>query len=260
MKITHLKTNHIINPLGFALEKPTFSWIVEDTFDKVQTAAQVWASLDSNFEQIIFDSGRVEGTMIDSLAYRPPISLRPRTRYFWKVRVWGETESGESDTVWFETSKMGEAWQAAWITPDWEDNRLHPILLQNFDLPSSTVSARAYICGLGLYHFELNGEKVGDEYFTPYCNAYDQWIQYQTFDITHQLKVGSNEISVMLGNGWYKGRYGANGGSVNFYGDRFALICEIRITLENGNELTIVTDPSWRATPLSCYRERHLRW
>ncbi|MCZ7544212.1 MAG: hypothetical protein M5R40_12075 [Anaerolineae bacterium] len=41
MKITHLKTNHIVNPLGFAIEKPTFSWIVEDTCDKVQTAAQV---------------------------------------------------------------------------------------------------------------------------------------------------------------------------------------------------------------------------
>ena len=95
----------------------------------------------------------------------------------------------------------------------------------------------------------MNGQKVGDEYFTPYCNAYDQWIQYQTFDITEQLRVGSNVVSVMLGNGWYKGRYGANGGSINYYGDRFALLCELRITLDNGNELNIVTDPSWKVQP-----------
>jgi alpha-L-rhamnosidase len=249
VNITHLKTNHVANPLGFATERPAFSWIVEDTNDTVQTAAQILVSLDRYFEQIIFDSGKVAGPVIDSLAYRPPISLKPRTRYFWKVRVWGETESAESDTAWFETSKMDEVWQAEWITPDFEDNRIHPILYRYFNLTSRAVNARVYISGLGLYHFELNGQKVGDEYFTPYCNAYDQWIQYQTFDITEQLVVGSNLISVMLGNGWYKGRYGANGGSVGFYGDRFALICELRITLEDGNELIIATDPAWKARP-----------
>jgi alpha-L-rhamnosidase len=249
VKITHLKTNHIVNPLGYAIGKPTFSWIVEDTCDKVQIAAQVLVSRDDVFEQIIFDSGKVDGPSIDSLAYRPPIRLKPRTRYFWKVRVWGETENAESDAAWFETAKIGEDWQAEWITPDCEDNEIHPILYRYFDLPSRVVSARAYICGLGLYHFELNGKKVGDEYFTPYCNAYDQWIQYQTFDITDQLTVGSNLISVMLGNGWYKGRYGAGGGSVGFFGDRFALICEMQITLENGNELNVTTDSSWKAQP-----------
>ncbi|MBK8138158.1 MAG: family 78 glycoside hydrolase catalytic domain [Chloroflexi bacterium] len=93
------------------------------------------------------------------------------------------------------------------------------------------------------------GRRWAAKYLTPYCNAYDQWIQYQTFDITGQLTPGPNLISVMLGNGWYKGRYGANGGSVGFYGDRFALICELHITLENGDELIVVTDPSWQAQP-----------
>jgi alpha-L-rhamnosidase len=249
VKITHLKTNHIVNPLGFAIEKLTFSWIVEDTDDTVQTAAQVLVSRDGDFGQAIFDSGKVAGSGIDSLAYRPPISLKPRTRYFWKVRVWGDSESAESHTAWFETSKMDEDWRAEWITPDWEDNRTHPIVYRSFDLPARAVAARAYICGLGLYHVELNGKKVGDEVFTPYCNAYDQWIQYQTFDVTDQLMVGANLVSVMLGNGWYKGRYGADRGVVGFYGDRFALICEIHITLENGNELIVVTDPSWKAQP-----------
>ncbi|MBZ0305822.1 MAG: family 78 glycoside hydrolase catalytic domain, partial [Anaerolineae bacterium] len=223
--------------------------IVEETYDTVQTAAQLLVSDDSYFQQVVFDSGRVEGAGINSVNYTPPIHLKPRTRYFWKVRVWGETENAESETAWFETSKQDETWQAAWITPAWKDHQKHPILYQHFDLPARAVSARIYICGLGLYHLELNGKKVGDEYFTPYCNAYDQWIQYQTFDMTDQLMVGSNLVSVMLGNGWYKGRYGADGGVVGFYGDQFALICEIHITLEDGNELVVVTDPSWKAQP-----------
>lgn len=249
MNISHLKTNHIINPLGYEIARPSLSWIVEDTSDTVQTAAQVMVGLDPDFEQIVFDSGKVAGSEIDSLAYCPPVTLAARRRYYWKVRVWGESEAAESETAWFETAKMDEDWQAQWITPDWDDRQTHPILYQQFELPAAVQSARAYICGLGLYHFTLNGTKVSDEHLTPYCNAYDQWIQYQSFDIGDQLQPGANTVAVMLGNGWYKGRYGANGGVEAFYGDRFALICELHITLDNGEELLIVTDPTWNAQP-----------
>ena len=249
MKITHLKTNHIINPVGYAIEKPTFSWIVEDTPDTVQTAAQFVVSTTPDFSDIIFDSGKVEGSGIDSIAYRPSLQLAPQTRYYWKITVWGETETAESEIAYFETAKMDQDWQADWITPDFDDNKTHPILYQEFDLPVKPVSARAYISGLGLYHFEMNGEKVSDELFTPFCNAYDEWIQYQTFDITDNLTSGSNLISVMLGNGWYKGRYGSGRGVPEYYGDKFALICELHITLENGDTVIVNSDSSWKAQP-----------
>ena len=248
MKITHLKTNHVENPLGFAIDEPVFSWIVTDTLDKKQTAAQVVVSLDNTFTQIVFDSGKSCGAEIDSLAYRPEISISPRTHYYWKVRVWGETESA-SGTAWFETAKMDEPWQAQWITPKFNDNQIHPFLFKDFELPSKVISARAYVCGLGLYHFEINGKKVGDEFFTPYCNAYDQWIQYQTYDITEHLNTGSNLIAVMLGNGWYKGFYGLQEFSKKTYGDQFALIGELHVTLENGEQIVLVTDKSWKAIP-----------
>jgi len=251
MKITHLKTNHFVNPLGFSLNPPILSWLVEQTPDKKQNAAQVIVAEDAGFREIVFDSGRVTGDGIDSLAYRPGMNIIPRKRYYWKVRVWSETEQAESEPAWFETAKVGEPWQAQWITPGFEDNQLHPILSKNFQLPSSVVSARAYVCGLGVYHLELNGQKVGDEYLTPNCNAYDQWLQYQTYDITGQLRQGNNLVSIMLGNGWYKGRYGLQGGPLQGspYGDRFALLCELHITLDNGMQQVIVTDTSWQAAP-----------
>jgi alpha-L-rhamnosidase len=212
MKINHLKTNRNTNPLGFALGKPSLSWIVAETPDKKQTAAQVLIAREPSFKTVLFDSGRVAGNMIDSLAYRPDLLLVPRTRYYWKVRVWGETEQAESDATWFETAKMDEPWQAKWITPDFINQNSHPVLFQSFELPEKIVAARVYICGLGLYHLDLNGRKVGKEYLTPYCNAYDQWLQYQTFEITDYLLEGENQVSVMLGNGWYKGRYCGDGG------------------------------------------------
>ncbi len=251
MNITHLKTNHIPHPLGYALAQPSLSWLVENTLDKVQVAAQVNVAADPEFKHMIFDSGKISGTGIDSLAYCPDIKLTPRTRYFWKVHVWGETEQATSEVAWFETAKMDEPWSAQWITPDFDDNQAHPALSKTFDLPTDVISARLYICGLGLYHCELNGEKVGNEFLTPYCNAYDQWLQYQTYDITAHLLRGENHLSVMLGNGWYKGRYGLQfGGSLpQTYGDRFALLCELRITIASGEELTLGTDDSWQAVP-----------
>ncbi|MBI5294688.1 MAG: family 78 glycoside hydrolase catalytic domain [Chloroflexi bacterium] len=251
MKITLLKTNHVKNPLGFALDKPVFSWIVEDTQNKKQISVQVVISKDDGFTHILFDSGKVAGSKINGVAYCPTINLAPRARYFWKVRVWGETESAESETGWFETAKMDEPWQAQWITPEFPDNQIHPYLFKDFVIPAKVISARAYICGLGLYHFELNGQKVGDEHLTPYLNAYDQWIQYQTYDITEQLKTGSNLIVVMLGDGWYKGRYGLQDypNEPKPYGEQFALICELHIELENGRRLVLVTDKTWSAAP-----------
>ncbi len=250
MKITHLKTNHIVNPLGFAIEKPTFSWIVEDTRDTVQTAAQVLVSRDGDFEQVIFDSGKVDGPGIDSLAYRPPIYAPAAHPLFLEGQGVGRnakapkaTPPGSRQRRWTKTGRRSGSPRIARTT------RSTRFCTGISIFPRGRFRRGRISAGLGLYHFELNGQKVGDEYFTPYCNAYDQWIQYQTFDITDQLTVGANLISVMLGNGWYKGRYGANGGSVDFYGDHFALICEMHITLENGNELIVVTDSSWKAQP-----------
>ena len=46
MKITNMKCNRIENPLGFALEEPSLSWITEDTEAKVQEAAQILVAED----------------------------------------------------------------------------------------------------------------------------------------------------------------------------------------------------------------------
>ena len=47
-----------------------------------------------------------------------------------------------------------------------------------------------YITGLGLYEAMWNGEKIGGELLTPYCNNYNSWVQYQTYDVTDMLSRG----------------------------------------------------------------------
>ncbi len=247
MKIVNMKTNRIKNPLGFNLgNKPRLSWIVESKTAKRQAAAQIQVSTDADFSNIIFDSGK--RTDMDSICYPLDIELFPRTRYYWRVCVWGDDGSiATSDTAWFETSKMSEPWPAKWISPVF-DSSIHPVLFSDFSVKGEVKNARIYICGLGLYELFINGDKTGDEYLSPGLVAYDKWLPYQTYDITGQIKTGANRIEVMLGNGWYKGRYGLDRKKAFRYGDRFALICEIKITYADGGEDTFITDKaSWKS-------------
>jgi alpha-L-rhamnosidase len=245
MRISNLKTNRITNPLGFDLGKPHFSFITCDTTAKRQVAAQIEVALDLNFADIIFNSGISEE--IDSLAYELPIELEPCTRYYWRVTVWADNgEVATSDAAWFETAKLEESWNAKWITPDL-DKEIHPVLTKEFSASKEVVSARAYVCGLGLYEMNFNGEKVGEEYLTPYFNSYNKWLQYQTYDVTKLVKEGENSVEVILGNGLYKGRFGFDGGAAEIYGDKFALLCEIVITYADGTVEDIYSDNSWKA-------------
>ncbi|MDO4337759.1 MAG: family 78 glycoside hydrolase catalytic domain [Eubacteriales bacterium] len=241
MKITHLKVNHLVNPMGYELSEPTISYIVEETEGKHQVKAQVLVARDEAFTELIHDSGEKED--IVSAAYVLPVSLEPETRYYWKVRVWADNgETGESGTAWFETAKKGP-WQAEWITPALPKD-VQAVVMKDVEITKPVQKARMYMVGLGVYELYLNGEKLGDEALLPGFCDYDTWIQYQTFEM--QLSQGKNHVEIVLGDGWYKGWYGLRQTEEN-YGDRLAAIGELHITYEDGTEEVICTDTSWKA-------------
>lgn len=246
MKITKLKINRIENPIGFDLGKPRVSYVVTDSISTKQEFAKVEVALDERFENIVFDSGKKEN--INSLAYELPVELKAYTRYFFRVTVWGNKgDFATSETAFFETAKLGEKWEAKWISPSFDKNTI-PVLRKTSILSKEIKKARVYACGLGLYEMEINGQKAGEEFFAPGCNAYDKWIQYQTYDITSLLKEGANNINVYMGKGWFKGRFGFDGGKIDIYGDNFIFLSEIKIEYVDGTSETILTDSSWKAS------------
>ncbi len=246
MNIINLKCNRITNPLGYYIDKPVLSWIMQGDDAKVLLASQVVVASDIEFDNILFNTGKRED--IDGIGYTLDLPLTQRCRYYWRVHLW--TEMGEviSPIAWFETSKMDEAWAGKWITPDLEDKSIHPLLRKTFSLTKEIEQARLYICGLGLYEAEINGKRVGEEYLTPYCNSYNNWIQYQTFDVTEHVITGDNCLGAMVGNGWYKGRFGFEGKLGGFYGEDFSLLCELVIKYTDGTREVIATDESWKST------------
>lgn len=247
MKITDMKCNRIINPLGYTLDRPVLSWITEGEGAAVQEACRVEVALDETFLKRVHDTGRQAD--IDSIGYTLEMDLQPHTRYYWRVHVWSDCGEADSPTAWFETAKENETWEGKWITPDWEDKSVHPLLRKAFYLDREVEKARLYICGLGIYEAEINGKRVGEEHLTPYCNSYNNWLQYQTFDVTGLLAKGKNAMGAMLGNGWYKGRFGFQGNEGGCYGDSFALLCELAVTFTDGTTVTLSSDESWKAAP-----------
>ncbi len=247
MIIKHLRTNHLQNPLGFYLEKPVLSWVVSESTGKKQVAAQIKVGLDSDLNNLVFDSGRQ--TTISSLGYPLDIQLMPRKRYYWNVTVWAEDgDTGTSETNWFETGKIDEPWHSEWIKAPFE-KEVHPLFYKKLVIPGEVSNARLYVTGLGLYEVEINGAKVGDEYLAPFFNDYNHWVQYQTYDITSLLHKGENAVGAILGNGMYKGRFGFLGDIDELYGSEMKLLAELVIQLENGEEIVVGTDETWLCHP-----------
>ncbi len=250
MEIYACKVNHLKNPFGFAMEETVFSWKVRNAKGKKQSVARVQVALDEDFVHMEADTGfRAE---LDSLACPVEVKLRPFTRYYWKVTVRtdakdakGEAEEAASEIQWFETAKMEEAWIGQWVTCNSLEAR-HPFFEKEI-MPCKKVSqARLYVCGLGLYEAYYNGNKIGEEFLTPYSNNYNSWLQYQAYDVTENLQQAGT-LSILLGNGWYKGRFGYTAKEEKgYYGNEWKLIAELRLSYDDGTIEIIGTDESWQ--------------
>ncbi|KFI94323.1 alpha-L-rhamnosidase [Bifidobacterium stellenboschense] len=253
MKVSQIRVNGIDGPLGFDYGTPRCSWLVEGASDETIAATRIEVSDSPAFSHIVHTVESAPGSPLDSAATPLDFRLEPRTRYHVRVTATGADGTAARGEGWFETGKMDEPWEGRWITPSEEDNRrddgYHPEFAREFAVDGPVEQARLYICGLGLFEAELNGRKVGDEHLTPYTGDYDREVQSIAFDVTGMLDAApgaTNTLSVRLGNGWYKGRFGL-AGKEHLYGDSFRLVAELRIRRSDGTETVIGTDAgTWR--------------
>ncbi|MCC8068066.1 MAG: family 78 glycoside hydrolase catalytic domain [Clostridiales bacterium] len=240
MKITNVRINGIENPLGYSLEGLTCSWNVCDTASKKQANAVIEVSERVDFSEILY---KKEGADLKQNGEILEVELVPRTIYYYRVRVTGDAgDCAVSETQTIETGKMDEPWEADWIAAKKEDT-FHPIMAKSFPLKGAVSRARLYISGVGMFEAYLNGEKLGEEYLTPYVNNYENNIQVITFPVEDGLK-DENTLEILLGKGWYMSVFGL-ALQPNNYGDRMAAIAELHVEYADGTTEMIVTDGSW---------------
>ncbi|MCE7036665.1 alpha-L-rhamnosidase [Bacillus cereus] len=250
LTIKKLRCDNKNNPIGIDSKVVKISWQLESSNRNVkQLAYQLQVAKDREFKTIVFDSQKVE---TDQSLYIPinSFSYSRETRYFYRVKAWDnhEEESSWSEVAFWETGLQGQDnWSGNWIAAKKERTQVMSFH-KSFPIKKIVKKARLYITSLGLYEASINGERIGDYYFTPGWTSYDKRVLYQTYDIKHVLKIGQNDISAMVGNGWYKGPITMHHVR-NYYGRRRAIIAQVHITYKDGTKEKIVTDESWRVTP-----------
>jgi len=257
LEVTHLKCEYKVNPLGIDVLQPRLSWQLRSTERGViQKAYQLRAAATPEDlkagRNLLWAPDKVPGEQSVHVSYGGP-ALTSRQRVAWQVRVWdnqGHRSAWSQPATWEMGLLQARDWQAQWITPELREAKDQsnpcPMLREEFHLEAPIVAARAYVTCHGLYEFSLNGQRVGDELFTPGWTAYDHRLQYQTYDVTAQLKQGANAVGVILGDGWHRGRL-MWGDKRNLYGETLDLLAQIVVTYGDGSEQWIVTNGSWKA-------------
>ena len=253
-----LRCEYAVDPLGIDVRIPRLSWQLRSPArGVVQSAYQVQVAADAKAlaaGRTLWDSGRVASDASVHVPYAGP-ALESGKRYHWRVRAWdgaGRASAWSAPAFWEMGLLRPEDWTARWIEPDLEEDRTKsapvPLLRKAFEVRGPVRRARAYATSHGLYELELNGRRVGDQVLTPGWTSYKKRLQYQTYDVTTLLRPGQNAVGALLGDGWYRG-YQAWEGKRNFYGDRLALLVQLRIEYADGRTEVVATDETWKAAP-----------
>ena len=261
LTVTHLRCEWKVDPV-IDVGTPRLGWqLVSRDKNVMQTGYQVQVARSEQElarGKNVWDSGVVKSDDSVAVEYAGP-ALASAGVYFWRVKVW---DNHNRESTWSSDAapakwEMGllkpEDWKAKWITPNLQEDESKsnpaPMLRREFVIAAKKKIARArlYASALGLYEIELNGARVGEQYFTPGWTAYDFRVQYQTFDVTGMVKNGANAIGAMLGDGWYRGHMGFED-KRNNYGKKAALLAQLVITYTDGKQDVVTSDGSWKAS------------
>lgn len=239
------------NPIGLSETTPRLSWKIQDTRpDARQTAYQIVASknvIDLESKPELWKTGWVKSNNCLDIEWEGK-ALKSNTKVYWKVRVKDSKgkESPWSEVAYFEMGYLKKSdWSAQWISDGKERPGPSPYFRKTFQLSEKPINARLRITSRGLFEANLNGNKVGQDYFTPGWTEFNKRIHCLTYDVTDQLVQGDNVIGVVLGDGWFAGNMGWSNNR-NIWGNTLSLLAEIVIELPNGDIQKIVSNEEWK--------------
>ncbi len=264
-----LKCEYQLNPLGINTQKPRFTWnFLSTEKNQHQHAYEILVS--DNVETLakqngsVWSSGKVVSEINVNIEYAGE-TLKPFTRYYWKVRVYdvdGEASSW-SPLASFETTMFAATdWKAKWIGDGskqfekdedfYQDDRM-PLFRKEVPVEKKVSYARLYVSGVGYYEAYLNGKKIGDHVLDPGWTTYKKEVQYVVHDVTDAIRQGNNIVGVMLGNGWWNPLPLRLFRSFNLRDfqqtGRPCLKAEIHIHYVDGSKQIIPTDETWQTAP-----------
>ena len=221
VSVTNLTVENLKRPLGIDTAEPRFSWqITSERQDVRQTAYQIIVCDDLGE---VWNTGKVDSDQQLWLPYAGK-PVQSNTSCTWKVKVW--TTVGESEWSSDEHFSIGllheGKWSGYWIGLErlmpGEERGFHTrmaarYLRKEFQLKNKTLKrATAYVAGIGLHEFYVNGQRMGDGVLQPVPSDYRKTIYYNTYDVTESIEKyplmceGKGKclcLGIVLGNGRY---------------------------------------------------------
>ncbi len=260
LQATRIRMEYLEEPVGFG-ELPWFGWVLEsDRKGVIQQGYQLQIATDEGFETLVYDSGWMESresVHVEAVHNTlPGQEGKPRLqscrRYFVRVRVRdGVEESPFSQKVSFVTGILdGKEWKAEFISGETlEDKDVSKSTCMRRKISLRPGVAQAYACmtALGLYRLSVNGKKAGAQELAPGWTSYRKHLCYQTVDVTELLREGDNDLEVMVGAGWYKGKMGFLL-LRNNYGEQTAFLMQLTVRYQDGTMEQFLTDGDWEGT------------
>ena len=258
--VVKMRTENQVNPLGIGTSTPRFSWqITSDKKGVVQTSYQILVAsskekLDRN-EADLWDSGERNSDEQLWIPYQGKALLSGAQAY-WKVRI--TTNKGKSEWTepqLFTIGLLGETkWSGTWIGLEdlqpGEQKGMHTRLAaryirKDFAAKGKVKRAVAYVAGLGVYEFYVNGQRMGgSQALQPAPTDYRKTIYYNTFDVT-SLLTEKNAIAIKLGNGRMFPMRLEKAYKTPFFGYPKCRI-NVKVEYENGKTETWATNNTWK--------------
>ena len=119
-----------------------------------------------------------------------------------------------------------------------------PYLRKEFQVRAPVKRAVIYATAQGVFELNLNGQRVGDEYFMPGWTDYRKRIYYRAYDVTSMLETGANALGAILGDGWFRGNISCI--DQNKYGTRLRFKGQLHIEYADGTSEVIASDNTWK--------------
>jgi alpha-L-rhamnosidase len=261
----NLRCEYLVNPLGIGETRPRLSWIIESAArGRIQSAYRVLVASSPKLltRDIgdLWDSGKVISDDSIQVVY-DGVPLESQRRCYWRVCVWdrdGRLSKWSEPALWTMGLLDPNDWTARWIGFDASRRRdvnvaagelfLPPaqFLRKRFALEKPIERATVYASALGNCELHINGRRIGNAFFTPGWTDYGTRVYYNAFDVTDQLKRGSNVMGAVLADGWYGGYIGW-GRKRDHYGKAPRFLAQLHVEYADGSSETVATDKTWLA-------------
>ncbi len=141
--------------------------------------------------------------------------------------------------------------KACWISDKdlaWPEKESPPPLVfsRKISLRGEVASAEIFCTAMGIYELELDGERLGEDFFAPGFTSYKHRLQFQRYDVSERLRNGSEIVATVAG-GWVVGAFTYHR-KTRIAADLPSLRLALRIRYADGREEVVSTDETWLVT------------